>query len=151
MSQGNEIPLTGQGSASRGQIVLSGGYSMGVELISTQAGGVSVVGVSGRLTLGEGVGALRHKLSTMAREGQKNILLDLGGVTYLDSSGLGVLVASYATLSNLGGKLKLLKASARIKNLLILTKLYTVFEVFDDEHAALASFDQPVARPAAHD
>jgi len=76
----------------------------------------------------------------MAREGHKKILLNLGDASYIDSSGLGVLVSAFATLTNQGGQLKLLNVIARVKDLLLITKLYTVFEVFDDEGSALRSF-----------
>ena len=119
---------------------------MSVELSFRETKSVSIVSIAGKLTLGEGVGALRHKLSAMAREGHKNILLDLGGLSHLDSSGIGVLVSSYASISNLGGKLKLLNVTSRVKDLLLLTKLYTVFEVFDDEAAAIRSYSgAPIA------
>ena len=113
---------------------------MSVELSIREIDGVSIVKVSGKLILGEGVGALRSRLAILSKQGHKNIVLDLGGLTQLDSSGIGVLVASFATISNLGGKLKLLNVTARVKDLLLLTKLYTVFEVFEDEATALASF-----------
>ena len=112
---------------------------MSIKINARQAGDVSILEISGRLTLGEGVSTLRNTLSGMAKEGRKKILLDLGDLTYLDSSGIGVLVASFATLTNQGGQLKLLRLTNRVKDLLLLTKLYTVFEVFDDETSALRS------------
>ena len=122
---------------------------MSVELILREINGVSIVSVSGKLTLGEGVGVLRHRLATLVKHGHTNIVLDLAGLTQLDSSGIGVLVASFATITNQGGRLKLLNATARVKDLLLLTKLCTVFELFESESAALASFEYPVAQHSA--
>jgi anti-sigma B factor antagonist len=79
----------------------------------------------------------------MANAGEKRILLNLRDVTYLDSSGIGVLVSSFATLGSLGAELKLVNLSTRVRDLLVITKLYTVFEVFDDETTAIGSFAEP--------
>ena len=113
---------------------------MSVDLKTRQVGGVTVVDVSGRITLGDTASALRDTLRGLAGEGQKNILLNLGGLTFIDSSGLGVLVSGFATVANQGGKLKLLNAHSSVKDMLVLTKLYTVFEVFDSETTAVQSF-----------
>src|SRR5262245_39718199 len=102
--------------------------------------GVTVAQVTGRITRGEGPANLRETLRRLANEGHRRILLDLSGVTYLDSSGIGVLVASFATMANLGGSVKLLRLSSRVKDLLLLTKLYTVFEVYEEEASAILSF-----------
>jgi anti-sigma B factor antagonist len=101
---------------------------------------VSVVDVEGRITLGEGSSALREALRDLVAKNQNKILLNLGDVTYIDSSGIGELVSGYTTVSNSGGMLKLLNLNKRVKDLLQITKLYTVFEVFDDEAAAISSF-----------
>jgi len=86
----------------------------------------------------------------MARDGNKKLLLNLAEVSYIDSSGLGVLVSGFATLRNQGGTLSLLNVMARVKDLLLITKLYTVFEVFDNEATALRSFAEvPGEQPAA--
>ena len=118
---------------------------MSVELIVREINGVSIVRVSGKLTLGEGLGVLRGRLAALMKQGHSNIVLDLARLTHLDSSGIGVLVASFATIANQGGRLKLLNATARVKDLLLLTKLYTVFEVFESESAAITSFGFPAA------
>ncbi len=115
---------------------------MNVKLDFREVGAVTIVDVSGRLTLGESVALLRDTLQHMAAEGRRNVLLNLGELTYMDSSGIGVLVSSFATFNNLDGRLKLFNLSSRVKDLLLLTKLYTVFEVYNDEASALASFSQ---------
>jgi anti-sigma B factor antagonist len=103
-------------------------------------GDVSVVDVAGRITLGEGSSALRDLLREMVGKGQKKILLNVGEVSYIDSSGIGELVSGFTTVTNSGGELKLLNLNKRVKDLLQITKLYTVFEVHDDEAAAIRSF-----------
>jgi anti-sigma B factor antagonist len=122
---------------------------MSVTLSVRRTNDVRVVDVSGRVTLGDGASVLRDALRAMANEGEKKILLNLGALTYLDSSGIGVLVGSFATLRNQGGHLKLLNLTGRVKDLLLITKLYTVFEVYEDEAVAVDSFsDVPVGVPA---
>jgi anti-sigma B factor antagonist len=96
--------------------------------------------VTGRITLGEGSSALRDSLRELVGKGQKKILLNLGDVSYIDSSGIGELVSGFTTVTNAGGQLKLLNLSKRVKDLLQITKLYTVFEVHDDEAAGVRSF-----------
>jgi anti-sigma B factor antagonist len=103
-------------------------------------GDVSVVDVAGRITLGEGSSALRDLLRDMVSKGQKNILLNLGEVSYIDSSGIGELVSGFTTVTNSGGQLKLLGLNKRVKDLLQITKLYTVFDVHEDEAGAVRSF-----------
>jgi anti-sigma B factor antagonist len=107
-----------------------------------QMGDISVVDVSGRIALGEATSELRNSLRELVSEGQKKILLNLGDVSYVDSTGIGELVGGYASVSNQGGQLKLLNLTKRVTDLLQITKLSTVFEVFDDEAAALRSFAQ---------
>lgn len=115
---------------------------MSASLRIREAGGVSVVDVSGRITLGEGAGTLRDTLRQMATSGHKKVLLNLADLTYLDSSGIGVLVSSFATINGAGGQLKLVNLTKRVKDLLLITKLYTVFEIFENEEAAIASFSE---------
>jgi anti-sigma B factor antagonist len=103
-------------------------------------GDVTVVDVAGRITLGEGSSALRETLKEIVGKGQKNILLNLGEVSYIDSSGIGELVSGFTTVTNAGGKLKLLNLNKRVKDLLQITKLYTVFDVHEDEAHAVRSF-----------
>ncbi|MGA2771388.1 MAG: STAS domain-containing protein [Bryobacteraceae bacterium] len=113
---------------------------MSVKLNTRQIGDVSVVDVAGRITLGEGSSALRDTLREMVNKGQKKILLNLGEVSYIDSSGIGELVSAFTTVTNGGGQLKLLNLTKRVKDLLQITKLYTVFDVHDSEVTAIRSF-----------
>ncbi len=113
---------------------------MSLKLNIRQVGDVTVVDAAGRITLGEGSSAFRDTIKDLVNKGQKKILVNLGEVTYIDSSGIGELVSGYTTVSNAGGQLKLLNLTKRVHDLLQITKLYTVFEVFDDEAKALASF-----------
>ena len=112
---------------------------MSIKLSTRQVGDVSVVDVAGRITLGEGSSALRDLLREMVGKNQKKILLNLGDVSYIDSSGIGELVSGFTTVTNQGGQLKLLNLTKRVKDLLQITKLYTVFDVHDDEAAAVRS------------
>ena len=113
---------------------------MSVKLSTRQVGDVSVVDVAGRITLGEGSSALRETLRDMVGKNQKKILLNLGDVSYIDSSGIGELVSGFTSVTNSGGQLKLLNLNKRVKDLLQFTKLYTVFDVHDDEAHAIRSF-----------
>jgi len=105
-----------------------------------QVNGVTVVDMSGRITLGEGSVVLRDSIRDLVAKGQKKILLNLGDVTYIDSSGIGELVSAFTTVRNQGGDLKLLKLTKKVHDLLQITKLYTVFDIKDDETAAIGSF-----------
>jgi anti-sigma B factor antagonist len=98
------------------------------------------VDVAGRITLGEGSSALRDLLREMVGKGQKKILLNLGEVSYIDSSGIGELVSGFTTVTNNGGEMKLLNLNKRVKDLLQITKLYTVFDVHEDEAGAIRAF-----------
>lgn len=113
---------------------------MSAKLSTRVVGDVTVIDVSGQITLGEGSSALREALRGLAAKGDKKILLNLGDVTYIDSSGIGELVSAYTTLANQDGTVKLLNLTKRVKDLLQITKLYTVFDVHDDEAHALRSF-----------
>ena len=113
---------------------------MSVKLSNRQVGDVTVVDATGRITLGEGASTLRDTMRDLAAKGSKKLLLNLSEVSYIDSSGIGEMVSSYTTITNHGGQLKLLGLSKRVKDLLQITKLYTVFEVFDDEASAVRSF-----------
>ena len=113
---------------------------MSVKLTTRQVGDVTVIDVAGRITLGEGSSALREAMKDLVTKGQKKILLNLGEVSYIDSSGIGELVSGFTTVTNSGGNLKLLNLNKRVKDLLQITKLYTVFEVHEDEAAAIRSF-----------
>jgi anti-sigma B factor antagonist len=98
------------------------------------------VDVAGRITLGEGSSALRDLMREMVGKGQKKILLNLGDVSYIDSSGIGELVSGFTTVTNSGGEMKLLNLNKRVKDLLQITKLYTVFDVHDEEAHAIRAF-----------
>lgn len=113
---------------------------MSVKLTTRQVGDVSVVDVAGRITLGEGSSALRDTLRDLLAKDQKKILLNLGEVTYIDSSGIGELVSGFTTVTNAGGQLKLLSLTKRVHDLLQITKLYTVFDVHEEEPHAIRSF-----------
>jgi anti-sigma B factor antagonist len=105
-----------------------------------QVNGVTIVDLSGRITLGEGSVLLRDMVRDLVTKGQRKILLNLGDVTYIDSSGIGELVSAFTTVRNQGGDLKLLNLTKKVHDLLQITKLYTVFDVKDDEVAAVAAF-----------
>jgi anti-sigma B factor antagonist len=105
-----------------------------------QVNGVTVVDMSGRITLGEGSVILRDTVRDLLGKAQKKILLNLGDVTYIDSSGIGELVSAFTSVRNQGGELKLLHLTKKVHDLLQITKLYTVFDIKDDEASALASF-----------
>jgi anti-sigma B factor antagonist len=100
---------------------------------------IVVMDLSGKLTIGEPVMQLRDALRAQVAEGDSKFIVNLGDVSYVDSSGLGELVSSYTTVRNKGGDVKLLKLTAKIKDLLQMTKLLTVFDVYDDEAKAIAS------------
>jgi anti-sigma B factor antagonist len=105
-----------------------------------QAGDVTILDLEGKITIGEGSVSLRSAIRRLIEEGKKKILLNLSGVGYVDSSGIGELVSSYTTINREGGQLKLLKLTQKIKDLLTITKLLTVFDTYDDESEALNSF-----------
>jgi anti-sigma B factor antagonist len=105
-----------------------------------QVEGVSVVDMSGRITLGEGSVILRDTIRDLVGKGQKKILLNLGDVTYIDSSGIGELVSAFTAVRREGGELKLLNLTKKVHDLLQITKLYTVFDIKDDEATAIKAF-----------
>jgi anti-sigma B factor antagonist len=105
-----------------------------------QINGVTIVDLSGRITLGEGSVVLRDQVRDLLSRGNKKILLNLGEVNYIDSSGIGELVSAFTTVRNQGGELKLLNLTKKVHDLLQITKLYTVFDVKDDEASAVKSF-----------
>ncbi len=106
-----------------------------------QAGDVTILDLSGKITIGEGSVQLREAVRKLLDDGKKKILLNLGDVSYVDSSGIGELVSSYTTTNNQGGQLKLLNLTKKIQDLLMITKLLTVFHTFDNEQEAVASFN----------
>ena len=113
---------------------------MTMKTSTRQVDGVAIVDCSGRITLGEGSVILRDTVRELLSKGQKKILLNLGEVTYIDSSGIGELVSAFTTVKNSGGELKLLNLTKKVHDLLQITKLYTVFDVRDDEASAISSF-----------
>ena len=113
---------------------------MALTIHSREVDGVTVLDLSGRITLGEGSVQLRDAIRDLISKGTKNILLNLGDVNYIDSSGLGELVSAYTSARNQGAEVKLLNLTKKVHDLLQLTKLYTVFDVKDDEASAIASF-----------
>ncbi|HZI56354.1 MAG TPA: STAS domain-containing protein [Verrucomicrobiae bacterium] len=113
---------------------------MSMKASNRQLDGVTVVDMSGRITLGEGSVVLRDTIRDLVGKGQKKILLNLGDVTYIDSSGIGELVSAFTAVRREGGELKLLNLTKKVHDLLQITKLYTVFDIKDDEAAAIQSF-----------
>jgi anti-sigma B factor antagonist len=111
-----------------------------VKLTTRQVGDVTVIDANGRITLGEGSSTFRDTIKDLTAKGNKKILLNLADVSYIDSSGIGEMVSGFTSVTNQGGQLKLLNLTKRVKDLLQITKLYTVFEVFEDEAAAVRSF-----------
>jgi anti-sigma B factor antagonist len=112
-----------------------------MQLEQRSVGNVTVIKVTGDITLNKGGDVLlKDKVQSLLQQGQTNLLVDLSDVSYVDSAGLGELVQAYATTKNRGGSLKLLNVTKRLRDLLVVTKLLTVFETFDNESAALASF-----------
>lgn len=112
-----------------------------ITITERQAGDVTVVDLEGKVTIGEGSVALRNKIRELLGDGKNKILLNLAGVGYIDSSGIGELVSSFTAVSKEGGTLKLLNLTQKIQDLLAITKLLTVFDVYDSEDEALASFN----------
>ncbi len=113
---------------------------MALTIATREVDGVVVLDLSGRITLGEGSVQLRDAIRGLIGKGKKNVLLNMGEVNYIDSSGLGELVSAYTTAKNQQAEVKLLKLTRKVHDLLQLTKLYTVFDIKDDEASAIASF-----------
>jgi anti-sigma B factor antagonist len=111
-------------------------------LSERSVGSVTVLDVVGDVKLDEGAGQLRDKVRSLLQQGKTSLLVNLGAVPYIDSAGLGELVQAYAVAKKQGGALKLVNATKRLKDLLVITKLATVFEMFDDEATGLASFNK---------
>jgi len=109
-------------------------------IATRQLDGVTILDLSGRITLGEGSVQLRDAIRDLISKGVKQILLNLGDVNYIDSSGLGELVSAFTTAKNQNADVKLLSLTKKVKDVLQVTKLYTVFDIYDDEASAIASF-----------
>ena len=113
---------------------------MSMKVSTRQVDGITVLDLSGRITLGEGSVQLRDTVRDLLAKGSKNILLNLGEINYIDSSGIGELVSAFTTVRNQGGEMKLLNLTKKVHDLLQITKLYTVFDIKDDEASAIAAF-----------
>jgi anti-sigma B factor antagonist len=111
-----------------------------LDIKERQAGDVTVLDMSGSIRMGEGSGVLRSAIRNLVTDGKKKILLNLGGVKYIDSSGIGELIANYTTVSKDGGQMKLLNLTEKVKDLLVITKLLTVFDCYEKEDDALSNF-----------
>ena len=113
-----------------------------------QVGDVTVVDISGRIALGEESAALRDLIVDLLGKGNRKILLNLAQVNYIDSSGLGAMVSAFTSVRKSGGELKLVKLSDKVDDLMEITRLYTVFDIADDEAAALKAFEKSTATSA---
>jgi anti-sigma B factor antagonist len=111
-----------------------------MDIVERTVSDVTVLDLKGKMTLGEGDELLKDKINTLLADGKKKLVLNLEGVPYIDSAGLGEIVRTFTTVSRQGGKLKLLNLTKRIEDLLSITKLLTVFETFDSEAEAIKSF-----------
>jgi anti-sigma B factor antagonist len=113
---------------------------MALQATYRDTGPVTVVDLSGRITLGDGSALLRKTIRGLLQDERKKILLNLADVDYIDSSGIGELVSGFTAVKNQGGELKLLQLTKKVRDLLQITKLYTVFDIYADENAAIRSF-----------
>lgn len=112
---------------------------MSIKIVTRQVGDVTVLDAAGRITLGEDVNAFRDAIHGLLAQGEKKLLLNLAEVTYVDSSGIGGLISVSTAVANQGGKLKLLNLTKRVQDLLQITKTSSLFDIYSDEAAALAS------------
>jgi anti-sigma B factor antagonist len=111
-----------------------------MQIAERESGAVTVLDLSGKITMGEDGTLLKDKLQSLLHQGKKNILFNLGQVSYVDSAGLGAIVSAYTTVTREGGTLKLANVTKKLQDLLSITKLLTVFETFDSEDEALRSY-----------
>jgi anti-sigma B factor antagonist len=111
-----------------------------MEIHTRTVGDVHILDISGKITLGEATKTIRHTISDLLVNGGHKIVLNLTDVNYIDSSGIGELVRTYTTVTREGKQLRLLNLTSKIRELLVITKLLTVFQVYENEQAALASF-----------
>ena len=114
---------------------------MSLKIDTREVAHVAILDVKGRIVLGDEIGELRHAVRSLVADGKKKIILNLADVDYLDSSGVGELVGCFTTVRNAGGELKLLNLSQKVHDVLHVTKLYTVFDIRDNEFTAVKSFD----------
>jgi anti-sigma B factor antagonist len=113
---------------------------MSLKMSTREVKDISIIDLSGQITMGEACAAIRDEVRDQTGNGVSKLVLNLGGVTYIDSAGLGELTGAYTSVKNRGGQLKLLNLTKRVHDLMQITKLYTVFDVYDDEKKAIASF-----------
>ena len=113
---------------------------MSIQVSTRAVEGIAILDITGQLRLGEGTGKLRDAVQELLREGYNKIVVNLSGVNHIDSSGIGELMSNYTTLRNQGGELKLMNLQKNVRNLLQVTRLYTIFDVHDDQASALQSF-----------
>ena len=113
---------------------------MSMKVAIRQVDGITILDLSGRITLGEGSIILRDSVHDALDKGSKNILLNLAQISYIDSSGVGELVSAFTSVKNAGGELKLLNLTQKVHDLLQITKLYTVFDIWDNEASAITAF-----------
>lgn len=118
---------------------------MNMSIGARHVGGVTIVDISGRIVLGEESAALRNLVHDLLSKGHKSILVNLADVDYIDSPGLGYLISAFTSVRKEHGQVKLLNLKKKVHELMHITKLYTVFDIFDDEAVAIRSFEQPVA------
>ena len=115
---------------------------MSMKVATRQVDGITILDLSGRITLGEGSVTLRDAVHDVLAKGQKKILLNLENISYIDSSGIGELVSGFTSVKNAGGELKLLNLTKKVHDLLQITKLYTVFDIWDNEASAISAFNK---------
>jgi anti-sigma B factor antagonist len=133
------LPSSGATSLRRAQKTLAL-EERHMEIHTRRVGDVHVLDISGRIVLGEATARIRHTITDLLQNGGTKIVLNLTDVPYVDSSGIGELVRTYITVTNEGKQLKLLNLTKRIRELLVITKLLTVFQVYESEQEAVASF-----------
>jgi anti-sigma B factor antagonist len=122
------------------QTLTKGSFDMALTAKTRREGNVTIMDLSGRITLGENTGILRDELRSLLAQGNKNIILNMKDVSYVDSAGLGELVGAYTTATNQGGAVKLLHLQGKMKDLMQITKLHTIFAIFENEQQAVQSF-----------
>jgi anti-sigma B factor antagonist len=113
---------------------------MSLKMTTREVQDITIIDLTGQITLGDATAAIRDEIRDELNNGAKKILLNLADVTYIDSSGLGELTSAFTSVKNRGGALKLLSLTKRVHDLMQITKLYTVFDIYDDEKKAIASF-----------
>ena len=114
---------------------------MNIKISSREVDHVTILDISGRIILGDETDSLRNKIRELIGQGKTRVILNLADVSYIDSSGVGELVGSFTAVRNKGGELKLLNLTQKVQDILNVTKLYTVFDIRDDEFKAVKSFD----------